>query len=441
MRAFHPLADIFPLIEGEEFDQLVASIKANGPREPIVIYEDMILDGRNRARACEVLGIEPHYHPFLDADPLTFVVDKNLCRRHLDDRQRASVAAKIAKLGHGGDRSKLPIGNLNVEKSAKIMNVAPRQVRRAQVVHRQGVPEVREALDRGEIPVSVAEEIARLPAEAQPEAVARVLPNGARAIMGSRREPTASLDYFPTPPKATRALIERVFPVLGVRDCCNLSAWEPACGEGHIAEVLAEYFPEVFATDIFEYGYGGGGDFLDPKTPIPLDRDWIITNPPFGDNAIKFVHRALELADNVAMFFRSTWAVEGIERYKTIFRVRPPTLCAFFVERIALVKGRWDPEATTATAYCWLIWIKGRAPRAPFWIPPDEEDLLRRPDDVERFTASPVLKKKHRIERTTSSPNQADTGSASLPSDDDGLVIPAFLRIGDPACAWRTALE
>jgi hypothetical protein len=80
--------------------------------------------------------------------------------------------------------------------------------------------------------------------------------------MSSRVQPKDDLDYSPTPPWATRALIERVFPILGVRDFA--SVWEPACGEGHMAEVLREFFAEVTATDVFDYGYGDVVyDFLD----------------------------------------------------------------------------------------------------------------------------------------------------------------------------------
>lgn len=215
------------------------------------------------------------------------------------------------------------------------------------------------------------------------------LPNGARALMGSRQELVDSLDYFPTPPWATRALIEHVlsfrFPRVG-------SVWEPACGEGHIAEVLHEYFSTVFASDIHDYGYRGAStfDFLDPFIHDSVEYDWIITNPPFGETGENFVVQALSAARiGVAMFMRVQW-LDSIGRYRRIFAPTPPTQIAFFAERVNLCKGRWEPNGSTATAYCWLVWIHGQAPRAPMWIPPGCKINMSRPDDIARFTAHPV---------------------------------------------------
>src|SRR5207302_3191577 len=82
---FHPLADIFPLLEGAEFDALVADIKANGLRFKIILHEGMILDGRNRYRAMLAAGHTPiaghfsKYKPILPGDtPLSYVVTANL---------------------------------------------------------------------------------------------------------------------------------------------------------------------------------------------------------------------------------------------------------------------------------------------------------------------------------------------------------------------------
>jgi len=58
-RKFHPLADVLPLIEGAEFERLVADIAENGLLNPITIHDDMILDGRNRERACRAAGVAP----------------------------------------------------------------------------------------------------------------------------------------------------------------------------------------------------------------------------------------------------------------------------------------------------------------------------------------------------------------------------------------------
>lgn len=231
----------------------------------------------------------------------------------------------------------------------------------------------------------------------RPDMERREVINGARSIMGSRQEPDDSLDYFPTPPWATRALIERV--LCGhwniPRDSLT-NVWEPACGEGHMAEVFAEYFGRVWATDIHDYGYGTSDyDFIN-RAPNPPDAiDWIATNPPFGDLAEAFVLRALDLARvGVAMFFRLQW-LETVGRYNNIFKPHPPALIAQFSERVPLCKGRWNPAGDTATAYLWLVWLKAeRSGKTEFiWISPGQREALTHDDDAERFTAHPVIKR------------------------------------------------
>ncbi|MEN3208620.1 hypothetical protein PUR23_01060 [Methylorubrum populi] len=223
-----------------------------------------------------------------------------------------------------------------------------------------------------------------------------MIPSGHTAVMASRREPPGSLEFFPTPPWATRALCEHVFPHLGLAADMEFAAcWDPACGEGHMFEVLLEYFGGGgWGSDIFDYGRGYRvEDFLDERTVIgsPADGvapEFIISNPPFRP-AAAFVRRALTLAPIVAMLLRTAW-IEGVERYETLFRDQPPTLFAPFVERVPMTKGRWDPDASTATSYAWFVWVRGAAPRPPFWIPPGCRKALTLPDDRRRFASQPA---------------------------------------------------
>lgn len=195
--------------------------------------------------------------------------------------------------------------------------------------------------------------------------------SGWSAVMNQRIEPLDSLDDFPTPPWATRALFEYV---LSLRpSCCYFhqqTAWEPACNRGTMSEPMREYFKRVVATDIHHYGYASLhalGDFTDPAfTALMPPVDWIITNPPFH-LALPFALRALELANRgVALLCRTNF-LEGQERYIRLFRPHPATFHAVFAERVALVKGYdpetdlrggYDPDASTATSYSWFVWIK-----------------------------------------------------------------------------------
>lgn len=213
----------------------------------------------------------------------------------------------------------------------------------------------------------------------------------------SRTQAARDKDFSPTPPWATRALFEHVFKRLGrLGHCQYQDAWEPACGAGHIAEVAAEYFKSVYASDLYEYGYGDSDrDFL--KSDLN-SFDWIITNPPFEDRVQKFIVKALNLTGTGVAIFVQLRYLEGIERYETIFKKYAPSLVAPFVERVPLVMGRWDPDASTKTAFMWLVWIKGMPPQAPFWIPPGCSKSLSKPDDIARFTQHPVQKRETKAE-------------------------------------------
>lgn len=170
----HPLASIFPLMLDEDFAALQEDIRLNGQHDPIYMYEGMVLDGRNRYRACTNLGIAPNFEPFKGKDALAFVISKNLRRRHLTESQRAMVAANIATAKQG-ERSDLePSANLRKvtqPEAAKMLNVSERSVSDAKTVKDKGVPELVEAVEKGEATVSAAAKVAKLPKAEQKKAV------------------------------------------------------------------------------------------------------------------------------------------------------------------------------------------------------------------------------------------------------------------------------
>lgn len=211
-------------------------------------------------------------------------------------------------------------------------------------------------------------------------------PSGGLAVMADRREAVDSLDFFPTPPWATRALIEHV-----IGDVSGCSCWEPAAGAGHMAEVLRESFDAVRASDVHDYGkrYEIGsfvGDGLDVAPAATVD--WIITNPPFN-LAVEFAERALGIAsDGVALLVRTSW-LESADRYERLFRDRPPSRVGLFVERVPMVKGRWDPKASTATSYAWIVWrpFMKKSETKIVWIPPGCRVGLTKSDDAAKFAS------------------------------------------------------
>ena len=96
MIEFHPVTEIFPLMQGEQYDQLVKDIRENGLREAIWLHPDKrIIDGRNRHRACLDADVEPRFQTWDgEGSLIQFVVSLNLHRRHLTSSQRAASAAE-----------------------------------------------------------------------------------------------------------------------------------------------------------------------------------------------------------------------------------------------------------------------------------------------------------------------------------------------------------
>lgn len=200
--------------------------------------------------------------------------------------------------------------------------------------------------------------------------------NTSHAVMQQRHEAHDSLDDFPTPPWAGRALCEHVIAV-DPQD----SLWEPAANRGFLLRGLASYFRTAHGSDVHDYGAGFRvADFLFPG-PVPV-ADWIITNPPFR-LAEQFARRGLEVAGKGVALLTRTSFLEGAQRHRELFSVQPPLIVAQFVERVPMVKGRHDPAASTATSYCWIVWARDRKRGEPtqfVWIPPCRKRLERSGD-------------------------------------------------------------
>lgn len=195
----HPFADAFPLVEGEEFDELVQDVKRNGLREPIILSHDrrVLIDGRNRYRACEVAGVDPVFETlgahYDERRILDLIVSKNLARRHLTPGQRAMVALEYEKAIASARRNGAPVGNHNASKpspsvetkdadlrpkherssaakAAKIVGASGRAVQQAKAVQRDA-PDLAEKVRRGEMALDAAdrERKARLATMPKPE--------------------------------------------------------------------------------------------------------------------------------------------------------------------------------------------------------------------------------------------------------------------------------
>lgn len=213
---FHEAANLFPLLEGQAYEDFKEDIRKNGQAEPIVYWRGKILDGRNRYRACNDLGIIPLTREILgDLDPIAFVLSENLHRRHLTESQRAMVGAKAMALyekdakqrqreggkrggesaGRGRPKSEDPNRRVPAnlpepcrgesrEKAAEVVNVSPRTIQHASKVLENGTPELNRMVESDAVSVSAAAAVATLPRPEQ----AKVVEKGPEAVREKAKE-------------------------------------------------------------------------------------------------------------------------------------------------------------------------------------------------------------------------------------------------------------
>ena len=149
------------MMSASAFARLKSDIETNGQRENIVVWRGLLIDGRNRLRACEELSIEPQIAELMDeTDPVQYALSHNLHRRHLTTAQRAIVAAKLATMSEGRPSEETAQNcAVSQDKAAELLGVSRRSVQSAKHVLGSGSSALATAVEAGDVPVSLAERL------------------------------------------------------------------------------------------------------------------------------------------------------------------------------------------------------------------------------------------------------------------------------------------
>jgi hypothetical protein len=162
----HPFADLMPMIQEWEFNDLVADIAAKGLIHAIVIYDGMILDGRNRHKACCRLFAEgkfewhPDHHIKTfhgdEAEAIAYVESLNVTRRHLTNSQRAMCMARMLEMKHGITPRGVSAVTDVVEQAAESAGVGVYGIIEANMVRARCPAHIIGMVERGDVAASLA---------------------------------------------------------------------------------------------------------------------------------------------------------------------------------------------------------------------------------------------------------------------------------------------
>jgi hypothetical protein len=157
----HPIANCWPEIKGEEYQELCQSVQDNGLLTPIVLYLGTILDGRNRFKACIFTKTVPTFMEYTGDAPEAYAISCNNARRHLSTSQRAMIASSLANLSVGKPNLTAQKKAVSQPDAAKALKVSRSAVQSAVTVNDRAVPELRNAVISGDVPVSLAAKVSQ----------------------------------------------------------------------------------------------------------------------------------------------------------------------------------------------------------------------------------------------------------------------------------------
>ena len=169
-------------------------------------------------------------------------------------------------------------------------------------------------------------------------------------------------EFYPTPPEAVRALLSV--------ETFEGSIWEPACGEGAIANVLTDAGHKVVSTDLVKYGFGiAGVDFLKELRPRAKH---IVTNPPYGSGlADAFIEKSLTFAAEtggiVAMLLNMSSLAH--RRRTAWWKQKPPARLYAIDDIVCWPEHRYGPapDYFTKHRYVWAVWTQDHSGAPRFW--------------------------------------------------------------------------
>jgi len=293
----HPAAEIFPMLTGDELQRLADDIKANGLRSPITLYDDMILDGRNRLAACEMAGVDPDFDDYEGDSPVSFVISANIHRRHLGDSQRAMVSADIEpmfaveakeRMREGGGDKRAGMVNLPYplsqpparDQAAALLNVSGKLVSDAKAIKRDN-PDAARRIRAGEMTVNAAMK------ELKAKNSQLVLENASKAISKEKEQSLTKVcrievcscsALFAMKIKCDVVITDPPYPkeFLGV-----FSELALACKDVPVVAVMVgqSYLPEVILRLTEHLSYRWTMAYLTPGNccriwPVKVDSNW-----------------------------------------------------------------------------------------------------------------------------------------------------------------------